>query len=187
MALIRCPECGKEISDKAPHCVHCGYILSKKKKNVNDIRLNKLFITMGVLIVAIFAAVLFKSYIENNNDVKKQVSMVEDILLCDYGEEVLEKYPDAIKQDDENLIIEGAFSEIVGYYEVCCWSDDEVWRVIFRWNEETKFDVEKVVDDISKSLGEYTDYDLKYDCYTWETENLEIQFYVDEGVWFDLN
>lgn len=23
--LIICPECGKEISDKAPHCIHCGY------------------------------------------------------------------------------------------------------------------------------------------------------------------
>lgn len=28
MALIRCPECGKEISDKAPACIHCGYPLS---------------------------------------------------------------------------------------------------------------------------------------------------------------
>lgn len=24
MALIKCPECGKEISDKAKKCVHCG-------------------------------------------------------------------------------------------------------------------------------------------------------------------
>lgn len=27
MALIKCPECGKEISDKAPACIHCGYPL----------------------------------------------------------------------------------------------------------------------------------------------------------------
>jgi hypothetical protein len=25
MALINCPECAREISDKTPHCVHCGY------------------------------------------------------------------------------------------------------------------------------------------------------------------
>lgn len=25
MALIKCPECGKEISDKADKCIHCGY------------------------------------------------------------------------------------------------------------------------------------------------------------------
>ncbi len=29
MALIKCPECGKDISDKAPACIHCGYPLSE--------------------------------------------------------------------------------------------------------------------------------------------------------------
>lgn len=27
MALIKCPECGKEISDKSSQCIHCGYPL----------------------------------------------------------------------------------------------------------------------------------------------------------------
>ena len=25
MALIQCPECGKDISDKSEKCIHCGY------------------------------------------------------------------------------------------------------------------------------------------------------------------
>ena len=29
MALIHCPECGKEISDQAPACIHCGYPLAQ--------------------------------------------------------------------------------------------------------------------------------------------------------------
>ena len=29
MALIKCPECGKEVSDSAPTCPHCGYVLKK--------------------------------------------------------------------------------------------------------------------------------------------------------------
>lgn len=29
MALIHCPQCGKEISDKASQCVHCGYTMNK--------------------------------------------------------------------------------------------------------------------------------------------------------------
>lgn len=35
MALIKCPECNKEVSDKAEICVHCGYPISKwiKEKN----------------------------------------------------------------------------------------------------------------------------------------------------------
>ena len=27
MALIKCPECGKEISDKSKQCIHCGFPL----------------------------------------------------------------------------------------------------------------------------------------------------------------
>ena len=27
MALISCPECGKEVSDQALACIHCGYPL----------------------------------------------------------------------------------------------------------------------------------------------------------------
>ena len=31
MALIKCPECGREISDQAPACIHCGYPLPPKQ------------------------------------------------------------------------------------------------------------------------------------------------------------
>lgn len=29
MALIKCPECGKEISNKSDKCIHCGYPFKK--------------------------------------------------------------------------------------------------------------------------------------------------------------
>lgn len=31
MSLITCPECGKEISDKALTCIHCGYPIKKEE------------------------------------------------------------------------------------------------------------------------------------------------------------
>lgn len=37
MALIICPECGKEISDKSEACIHCGYPLINTKCNINGI------------------------------------------------------------------------------------------------------------------------------------------------------
>ena len=41
MALIKCPECGKDISDKANQCIHCGYPLSQLPNNNNvDIQLS---------------------------------------------------------------------------------------------------------------------------------------------------
>ena len=33
MALIKCNECGKEISDKAEFCIHCGYPIAKIKES----------------------------------------------------------------------------------------------------------------------------------------------------------
>ena len=35
MALIRCPECGKEISDKAAACPNCGAPIADKKVRVH--------------------------------------------------------------------------------------------------------------------------------------------------------
>ena len=37
MALIKCKECGKQISDKASKCVHCGSTLMTNYNNVNKI------------------------------------------------------------------------------------------------------------------------------------------------------
>lgn len=40
MALIVCPECGKEVSDKSQTCIHCGYPLINMintKCNINGI------------------------------------------------------------------------------------------------------------------------------------------------------
>ena len=41
MALIKCPECGRDISDKANACVHCGYPLSKVADNAEKKESNK--------------------------------------------------------------------------------------------------------------------------------------------------
>lgn len=42
MALIKCPECGKEISDKAPQCIHCGCPINNKVDS-NTEETNNLF------------------------------------------------------------------------------------------------------------------------------------------------
>ena len=33
MALIKCPECGGQVSDKAPACIHCGYPITSENSN----------------------------------------------------------------------------------------------------------------------------------------------------------
>ncbi len=34
MALIKCPECGKQVSDKAPTCINCGCPLNFQSKKI---------------------------------------------------------------------------------------------------------------------------------------------------------
>lgn len=74
MALVNCPECGKQVSDQATNCPHCGYPLKrvekeKPKKKVNP-DLSKMeviierssksaFITAALLLVAVGAFVAF--------------------------------------------------------------------------------------------------------------------------------
>lgn len=36
MSLVKCPECSKEISDKASICPNCGYPFSNSENNDND-------------------------------------------------------------------------------------------------------------------------------------------------------
>ena len=40
MALIKCPECGKDVSDTCDSCIHCGFKLSKPKFETNSFNQN---------------------------------------------------------------------------------------------------------------------------------------------------
>lgn len=84
MALINCPECGKEISDKAKACPHCGYPLSTKEetyrkteakpKTANEIEREKKVITRCVYGVILFIGLIIVGYI--------WYSMAEEAKLC---------------------------------------------------------------------------------------------------------
>lgn len=58
MALIKCPECGKEISSLAKTCPNCGYVLPKKEKRQKSKKQKNIIITLIVVcsvIVLLFA------------------------------------------------------------------------------------------------------------------------------------
>lgn len=74
MALINCPECGKEVSDKAENCIHCGYVLKKKKDN----KKNKPIVTLIMGLIIIILTVLFLFSILSKNDAVDSEQIVEN-------------------------------------------------------------------------------------------------------------
>ena len=65
MALINCPECGKEISDTANKCPHCGYVRKSILKNISGNR--KKILTISTTVVVIACVVLLASILSRPN------------------------------------------------------------------------------------------------------------------------
>lgn len=60
MALIKCPECGKEVSDKAEMCPNCGYKIASSNNNKRNKKINKpLFFILGVVIIVMILVIIF--------------------------------------------------------------------------------------------------------------------------------
>lgn len=55
MALIKCPECGQEISDTAKSCPHCGYKTEKMnpEKMVKYKKITSILICIGIAMAVI--------------------------------------------------------------------------------------------------------------------------------------
>ena len=47
MALIKCPECGKDVSDTAETCPNCGFTTKRKKESKNG-KLPAISMTIGI-------------------------------------------------------------------------------------------------------------------------------------------
>ena len=73
MALIKCSECGKEISDKAKKCPHCGF---KKKKEIKinldflkKLDKKKIILLAGLIVIIL---ILLSFLIISNNKKKEE-------------------------------------------------------------------------------------------------------------------
>lgn len=94
MALIKCPECGKEISDKSEKCIHCGY---KHKEKICDTAL----LIKGIIGIAFVLLVVYVVYTLNNNDKtddEYDYSYIYD--NYDYDSDYGNSYSDYSSKDD---------------------------------------------------------------------------------------
>lgn len=114
MALIKCPECKKEISDTVKKCPHCGFKIKNNidvKEIINKLIHNKkmLYSIIGVLLVIIFIIILIAGG-KNSRNAKKVISHLEENgYICNKGsfnigridDEEMEKAVSCILKDDK--------------------------------------------------------------------------------------
>lgn len=87
MALINCPECNKEISDRVTSWPHCGYPMCENSneqkiqletKNLSTKNTKKIFIFVAVIILGIIIFKVLNNEIKNSNDYKSAVILFDD-------------------------------------------------------------------------------------------------------------
>ncbi len=73
MALIKCPNCEKEISEKAFQCIHCGFQLREEElvKNPPGKRKKGLILTLAILAFVLVAGSVAGIMVKRNMDEKK--------------------------------------------------------------------------------------------------------------------
>lgn len=112
MALIKCPECEKEVSDKAGKCPYCGYPLNEKEEYATiKVRKKKkygILIWFGILVVIVIGCLIYnyaylqpKRIAEQNVIYEKAMKQVDE---CEYDAAIALLYT-IPKYENVNTII----------------------------------------------------------------------------------
>lgn len=127
MALIKCSECDKEISDKAMECIHCGNKVNVKKdsikKPIKKSNKKSIFIIGGILLVLILAGITIFLFINHNS--KSYVGKWEQNITWKRGGKVSREsyasfellkngtfnYVGYFKNVDDKIIYNGTYTE----------------------------------------------------------------------------
>lgn len=127
MALIKCSECGKEISDKATNCPHCGCPISislnteneDNKNHKKNIWQNSFFqVFIATLIFLIFFPLMLYLNSENNLDTVGVVLTNDGTrIINDNDFEVIEEQTYGERLEDGSYMIQGKLKQnIEGSY-----------------------------------------------------------------------
>ncbi len=145
MALIKCPKCGKEISDKAVNCPNCGREFSKQEKVKKDYYI----ISVVASILSIFLFVLFLILSDNISDIAMVIISLTHIIIFVIGILSLFKI---ITKRSEGRFCGGVCVLVSGF-----WVGILIYSVIALLNEDTTqmTDKEKIAIG-SELLGKQT-------------------------------
>lgn len=119
MALINCPECGKEISDQVKVCPHCGYPIRKNNLLAN-IKTNKkaLAIAGAVVVIVAVAVPVGRGMAERNRQVSRMKEYVTDGRLSD-AQSYYQQHTDSSFRKKADQIVDKQYESLIaaGEYE----------------------------------------------------------------------
>lgn len=187
MALIHCPECGKEISDECKVCVHCG---CKRKRGK---RKKSVMITIAVLVVVIMTLVVL--YIMNKSS--SRYEQIFEIIESNQSEEVKSVLGNNYEKRSDEMSSWEAYKEIeidglecpnlVLHYNAKNFSDYK--GTLFDLNHVSVQIKNDIIDNFIARYGK--DYKLTQDksglkgtTYYWNNEgdrDISIEFLEPEG------
>lgn len=146
MALVKCPECGKEISDNSKKCIHCGSPIKKKKEPINIKKIIIIIVTL-LLIISIIVGIVLK----NNND-KKQKEIEEKERIEEEKRKAENEYYQNMENAISLMLDGGAKGEKAGDLTYNVWYNS-IWKE--KDDETNKYTMTngKFNDDFNTSLS----------------------------------
>lgn len=144
MAIIKCPECGKEISDSVKRCPNCAYKLKRTNKR-------KIVIIVAILVVVSIVAGLGYVYIKNNTC----------ILGHDWDEATCEK-PSICKRCKQQNGVALGHTTRIGYCDRCGKYVDELYDVLESFNNTIKETYDMVQNSLDTMALTDSFYDTSY-------------------------
>lgn len=104
MALIKCPECGKEISDKAGVCPECGYPISQKPSKMRSKKV--VYVCCTVVVLGLIVGCVLYINVSNNNKAIEYYNQAFELYQNDKLTEAKEVLKDISDYKDTNNLLE---------------------------------------------------------------------------------
>ena len=81
MALIKCPECGKDVSDTAYQCPNCSYVINEPKRGITGKIFKAIFMIFNSIMILSIIILIFQSSQIDDSGVTASVSVATLIMI----------------------------------------------------------------------------------------------------------
>ncbi len=187
MALIICPECGEQVSDKSKCCLKCGYpikdIITKKQVDGTRKRISRNTVRVVLLFVVIFfvfACVLIVKNVSKRNGLYYGIEWgsSKNTVEKKYSAEVLGDTDQDAEVGSRLYCREEAYIEGVGAWVTFSFKNDKLYKVEIMTSETNSKIAEKEIPDKVKEylVNLYGEYEQEDDStYIWNTSKSDIK------------